>query len=76
MSIKTLQTGQRAKKPDWDKLVFGHHCSDHMLQIRWTKAGGWETPVIGPLHNFSLHPFSKVFHYAQEVRKYITIVAE
>lgn len=65
--VQTLPDEKRAPKPAWDKLLFGHHCSDHMIKIRWTKADGWDTPTIVPVHNFSMHPYSKVFHYAQEV---------
>jgi branched-chain amino acid aminotransferase len=36
-----------------------------MLEIKWSEAKGWEKPQISPLHNFSLHPASKVLHYAQ-----------
>lgn len=66
--VHTLPEEKRAPKPAWDKLLFGHHCSDHMIKVRWTKADGWDTPTIVPVHNFSMHPYSKVFHYAQEVR--------
>lgn len=38
-----------------------------MLEVRWTEANGWTKPVISPMHNFSLHPAAKVFHYAQEL---------
>lgn len=65
--VHTLPEEKRAPKPAWDKLLFGHHCSDHMIKVRWTKADGWDTPTIVPVHNFSMHPYSKVFHYAQEL---------
>ena len=64
---KTLLNEERAAKPAWNKLTFGHHCSDHMIKVRWTKGNGWDVPTIEPVQNFSLHPYSKVFHYAQEV---------
>jgi branched-chain amino acid aminotransferase len=29
--------------------------------------GSWQSPVVEPLHNFSLHPAALVFHYAQAI---------
>ena len=67
MVIETLPTKQQSPKPEWDNLVFGKHCSDHMIKVRWIMNQGWNLPTICPVENFSLHPYSKVFHYAQEV---------
>ncbi|XP_076342927.1 uncharacterized protein LOC143243076 [Tachypleus tridentatus] len=38
-----------------------------MLEVEWTTAEGWGVPRICPIHNLSLHPGAKVFHYAQEL---------
>ena len=38
-----------------------------MLSVTWRSEGGWGEPRIQPLQNLSLHPASKVFHYAQEL---------
>ncbi|KAH9420930.1 branched-chain-amino-acid aminotransferase [Dermatophagoides pteronyssinus] len=65
--IKILDTKDRSKKPDWKELVFGQHCSDHMIEIHWNQNEGWQTPRIVPVHPFCLHPFAKVFHYAPEI---------
>jgi branched-chain amino acid aminotransferase len=64
--VKKTQRGK--PKPDPNKLVFGASYSDHMLTIRHTTADGWETPVIEPLRDLSIHPGAKVLHYATEVR--------
>jgi len=55
------------ENPFKEELQFGSTFTDHMLEIKWTESKGWEKPIISPLHNFSLHPASKVFHYAQEL---------
>uniref|UniRef100_F1LCB0 branched-chain-amino-acid transaminase n=1 Tax=Ascaris suum TaxID=6253 RepID=F1LCB0_ASCSU len=53
-------------KPD-DPLKFGHNFSDHMFEVDWNVSKGWGQPLISPLHNFDLHPASKVLHYAIEL---------
>lgn len=54
-------------KPDSNNLPFGKNFSDHMLNIDWDPENGWSKPKILPFQNFSMHPASKVFHYAIEV---------
>ncbi|KAJ8298780.1 hypothetical protein KUTeg_022840, partial [Tegillarca granosa] len=54
-------------KPDPNNLLFGHHFSDHMLEIEWTKKAGWGKPKISPLHNLSIHPGAKALHYSIEL---------
>lgn len=54
-------------KPDPNNLVFGHNFADHMLEVDWSEKNGWSRPKILPLQNFSMHPASKVFHYATEL---------
>jgi len=34
-----------------------------MLEINWNKNTGWDTPIIHPVHNFSIHPFNSTLHY-------------
>ena len=52
------------EKPSNDDLLFGKHYTDHMLEVDWTEASGWQTPVIRPLEPLKVHPAAKVFHYA------------
>ena len=47
-------------------LEFGKIFTDHMIRIHWVN-GAWQTPKITPFENLSLHPGSKVLHYAQEL---------
>uniref|UniRef100_A0A672LR95 Branched-chain-amino-acid aminotransferase n=1 Tax=Sinocyclocheilus grahami TaxID=75366 RepID=A0A672LR95_SINGR len=54
-------------KPDPSTLVFGKQFSDHMLNISWSAAGGWEAPQIKPFQNLSLHPASSALHYSIEL---------
>ncbi|OQV18715.1 Branched-chain-amino-acid aminotransferase [Hypsibius exemplaris] len=61
-SSKKLQ-----KKPDFGKLIFGRHFSDHMLDVAWSESHGWGVPRIGPIRNIELHPAAKVLHYALEL---------
>ena len=51
-----------------ENLGFGKVLTDHMLKIKWSNAHGWHAPEITPAAPIPLHPFSHVFHYAQEVR--------
>lgn len=41
--------------------------TDHMFEVEWNFDKGWGTPKIVPIHNLSLHPASKVLHYATEL---------
>jgi len=54
-------------KPPVDQLAFGKIFTDHMLTIDWSAEEGWAAPQIQPFANFSIHPGSKVLHYAQEL---------
>ncbi|KAJ2825754.1 branched-chain-amino-acid transaminase bat2 [Coemansia furcata] len=62
---KTLTTAPKALVAK-DKLVFGHTFADHMLTVKWTAKGGWETPKINEYGPLSLDPSCSVFHYAFE----------
>ncbi|KAJ9075037.1 branched-chain-amino-acid transaminase bat2 [Entomophthora muscae] len=48
------------------QLLFGKTFTDHMLAIRWTHEGGWQTPEIKPYGNISLDPAALVLHYGLE----------
>ena len=58
-----------------ENLGFGKVLTDHMLKIKWSNAHGWHAPEITPAAPIPLHPFSHVFHYAQEVRFVRILVA-
>lgn len=42
------------------------YCTDHMVTVRWTAAGGWETPEVRPFENLSIPPTASCLHYATE----------
>ncbi|XP_012946406.1 branched-chain-amino-acid aminotransferase, cytosolic [Aplysia californica] len=65
--LQVRLTSTPAAKPDNDKLTFGHHFTDHMLEIDWSEKHGWAPPVIKPVTTLNLHPAAKVFHYACEL---------
>ncbi|KAL5006598.1 hypothetical protein ScPMuIL_015404 [Solemya velum] len=65
--LQVSLTSNPQPKPDPEKLLFGHQFADHMLEIEWNLKTGWGHPIICPVHNFSLHPSAKVFHYATEL---------
>lgn len=69
LTIEHSPQSQLRTKPDWNNLRFGHHFSDHMLEIQWTAQTGWQKPKISPFHNLNLHPAAKCLHYATEVSK-------
>jgi len=63
-----IELAQKLKpKPPAEGLAFGHHFTDHMLTVSWNSRHGWARPKIRPFQNLTLHPASKVFHYAQEL---------
>ena len=76
--MEITKTKKPGVKPEVSKLKFGHHFSDHMLEIDWNSKTGWGKPQICPVHNFSMHPGSKCLHYAVEVgnthKKYFFII--
>ena len=67
LTVQKCKEGERRPKPDPNNLVFGAHYSDHMLEVEWRTDRGWGKPHISPLHDLTLHPGSKVLHYASEV---------
>ncbi|KZO99782.1 branched-chain amino acid aminotransferase II [Calocera viscosa TUFC12733] len=62
--LRILPNPRPGTPPPSSKLVFGKTFTDHMLTVRWTSAGGWEAPVIGPYAPLSLEPSAVVLHYA------------
>jgi branched-chain amino acid aminotransferase len=46
---------------------FGKHFTDHMVDICWSKMGGWHRPRVQPYGPISLDPAAAVLHYAQEI---------
>jgi len=64
--LVTNLTSSRKPLPDWNKLVFGHNSTDHMLVIDWDSKNGWHAPEIKPFGNFEIHPFNSTLHYALE----------
>ncbi|KAI3573476.1 aminotransferase [Fusarium oxysporum f. sp. albedinis] len=40
--------------------------TDHMVTIKWTSRGGWETPELRPVSNLPLPPTASCLHYATE----------
>ncbi|VDO26772.1 unnamed protein product [Haemonchus placei] len=67
--VVTPATGSelRPKPGPNDVLKFGHHYADHMSFADWSERDGWTHPQITPLRNLSIHPGSKVLHYATEL---------
>lgn len=46
---------------------FGHHFTDHMIHVGWTRDGGWGTPEVVPYGPIHLMPSGAVLHYGQEI---------
>lgn len=67
LEIEQANLADMKPKPPVDQLAFGKIFTDHMLTIDWTTENGWSNPEIKPFANFSIHPGSKVLHYAQEL---------
>ncbi|XP_035214114.1 branched-chain-amino-acid aminotransferase, cytosolic-like [Stegodyphus dumicola] len=67
LQIETIPPSKKAPKSDPKKIKFGSIYTDHMFEVEWTRTDGWGIPRIVPIHNFQLHPGSKVLHYAQGV---------
>lgn len=67
LQIERAGLAQLKPKPPVSELAFGKIFTDHMLSIEWDAVNGWHAPKIEPFKNFSIHPGSKVLHYAQEL---------
>lgn len=61
---KGTRKGLAPQMPPLDKLGFGVHFSNHMLQCDWDSKSGWEKPVITDFGNLSLPPQCGALHYA------------
>ncbi|MBX3030950.1 MAG: branched-chain amino acid aminotransferase [Chloroflexi bacterium] len=46
---------------------FGKFFTDHMVDICWSKGGGWHRPRVQPYGPIQLDPAAAVLHYAQEI---------
>jgi branched-chain amino acid aminotransferase len=46
---------------------FGKHFTDHMVDICWSRDGGWHRPRVSPYGPIQLSPAAAVLHYAQEI---------
>ena len=46
---------------------FGKHFTDHMVDVCWSKGGGWHRPRVSPYGPIELDPAAAVLHYAQEI---------
>ncbi len=60
-----------ATEADRDAILanpgFGKHFTDHMVDICWSKMGGWHRPRVQPYGPISLDPAASVLHYGQEI---------
>lgn len=62
----TRSTALKRKPTDIGHIEFGKQFTDHMLSVKWTEKGGWESPEIKPYGNLSIDPAASVFHYSTE----------
>jgi branched-chain amino acid aminotransferase len=46
---------------------FGVYFTDHMVDICWSRTGGWHRPRVQPYGPIALDPAAAVLHYAQEI---------
>lgn len=46
---------------------FGTNFTDHMVDICWSRNGGWHRPRVQPYGPISLSPAAAVLHYGQEI---------
>lgn len=53
-------------KPGSPEELSHSYCTDHMVTVRWTAKGGWETPEVRPYQNLSIPPTASCLHYATE----------
>ena len=61
------KTQNPKNKPDPDTLKFGKTFTDHMFQMEYDEAKGWNNGRIIPYGPISLEPAAVVLHYAQEM---------
>ncbi|KAJ2614152.1 branched-chain-amino-acid transaminase bat2 [Coemansia sp. RSA 1365] len=60
---KTLTTKPK-ELVDQKKLAFGKNFTDHMLCIKYTEDGGWETPEIKPYGPLEIDPAAFALNYS------------
>jgi len=46
---------------------FGQKFTDHMVDLCWSKNGGWHRPQVEPYGPIALDPAAAVLHYSQEI---------
>jgi len=67
ISIKVERTtNSKLNQVDWDNLPFGKVFADHILEMDY-RDGEWQSPVIRPFGDLSLHPATSALHYGQSV---------
>ncbi len=67
LNIKIERTATPKVKPDYSKLGFGKHFTDHMFLMNYSTEKGWHDARIVPYGPIMLDPSAMVFHYAQEL---------
>ena len=67
LNIKIEKTAAPKTKPDYSKLGFGKHFTDHMFLMNYSVEQGWHDARIVPYAPLVLDPAAMVFHYAQEL---------
>jgi branched-chain amino acid aminotransferase len=65
--LEIKKTSSPKPKIPHKDLVFGKTFTDHILEIEYDVASGWNKPKISPYHNISLDPSASVFHYGLEL---------
>ncbi|WP_353988204.1 branched-chain amino acid aminotransferase [Ruicaihuangia caeni] len=65
---KNLQAKSAAER---DEVLadpgFGTRFTDHMVDICWSRGGGWHRPRVQPYGPIALDPSAAVLHYGQEI---------
>jgi branched-chain amino acid aminotransferase len=62
--LQVTRNQNPGKLPPIETLEFGTIFTDHILEVDWTKEGGWEAPVIKPYGPLMLPPSVCGLHYA------------
>jgi len=66
MNISIVKTVAPKVKPDFSKLGFGRHFSDHMFTMDYS-GGAWGNAQIVPYAPFLFDPATMVLHYGQSM---------
>ena len=72
-SIKEVDV-RKIKPTKSSELQFGRLFTDHMLEIDWTKDGGWEAPKIVPYGPINMATSATSLHYGISVHEGISVV--